>query len=204
RGWVDNAGSRHWLDDGSFLLPSERDGWKHLYHFDADGTLRRQVTSGEWEVRSVDYLDKEGGFVYFTATKDNPVAANLYRVSLAGGPVERLTWEGASHVVAMSPDGKRFIDAWSDPSTPTRVKLLTADGRPVRTIDSHPAYALEEYRLAPRERVHIKTKDGFVLEGALVTPPDLDPNKLYPVWFTTYGGPHTPTVSDSWGGGGLF
>jgi dipeptidyl-peptidase 4 len=201
KAWVDSPGDPHFLDDGTFLLTSERDGWKHLYHFAADGTLKRQVTSGHWEVRSVEYVDKAGGWIYFGATKGNPVATNLYRVKLDGGDVERLTAADGTHATSMSPDGRRFLDAWSDIATPTRVTLYSADGKKVRTIDRNPSYAMEEYRFGKRERVQIRTKDDFVLEGEVITPPDLDESKLYPVWFTTYGGPHAPTVADSWSGG---
>ena len=50
----------------------------------------------------------------------------------------------------------------------------------------------------------IPTKDGFILEAELVLPPDLDTSKKHPVWFMTYGGPHAPTVSDSWAGGRMY
>jgi dipeptidyl aminopeptidase/acylaminoacyl peptidase len=201
KAWVDNPGAPHFLGDGTFLLPSERDGWKHLYRFSADGQLQGRVTSGEWEVRSVEHVDESGGWVYFTATKDSPIAVNLYRVRLGGGPVERLTWGSGSHAVAMSPDGRLFVDTWSDVATPSRVALASAEGRVVRTLDRNPARVLDDYRFGPRELVQIKARDGFLLEGELILPPDLDPKRIYPVWFTTYGGPHAPTVSDAWHGG---
>jgi dipeptidyl-peptidase-4 len=71
----------------------------------------------------------------------------------------------------------------------------------VRTLDTNPVYGREEYRLGAYERVQIKTKDGFDLEGSILKPPDFDPALKYPVWFQTYGGPHAPTVVDAWQGG---
>ena len=65
-------------------------------------------------------------------------------------------------------------------------------------------YRLKEYRFGPRERVAVRTRDGFILEGELVLPADLDPSKKYPVWFMTYGGPHMPMTSDGWMGGRLW
>jgi dipeptidyl-peptidase 4 len=41
-------------------------------------------------------------------------------------------------------------------------------------------------------------KDGTVLEGTLLLPPDFDRNQKYPVWLMTYGGPHAPQVHDAW------
>src|SRR5262249_26145264 len=94
-----------------------------------------------------------------------------------------------------------FIDSWSDHQTPTKVRLYRADATPARTLDTNPVYILEEYRRGPYELVQIKTSDGFVLEGSLLKPPVIDPQRKYPVWFMTYGGPHAPTIHDSWGGG---
>jgi dipeptidyl aminopeptidase/acylaminoacyl peptidase len=203
RAWVADQDPITFLKDGSFLWTSERDGWKHIYHYSADGALRQQVTSGNWEVRSLAHADAESGWIYFTATRDEPISPNLYRTKI-GGPIERLTQGPGSHQVSLSPDGRHFVATSSDLETPSRVKLFAADGQLVRVVDSNPVYRLKEYRIGPRERVHIPARDGFVLEGELVLPPDLDPARKYPVWFTTYGGPHTPMTTDGWFGGRVW
>jgi dipeptidyl aminopeptidase/acylaminoacyl peptidase len=203
KAWIESPGEIRWLTDGSFLWLSERDGWKHLYHYGADGTLKAQLTSGAWEVRALEHVDSKAGWIYFTGTRDNPVSANLYRVK-PGSPIERLTNASGSQTATMSPDGQYFVSSWSDILTPARLRLHASDGRLVRTLDSNPSYELKRLRFGPRERVKISTKDGFLLEGEVVLPPDLDVNKKHPVWFMTYGGPHAPTVSDSWAGGRMY
>src|SRR5260221_4959796 len=67
-----------------------------------------------------------------------------------------------------------------------------------RTLDSNPVYALEEYRLGKFELVKVTMKDGFVLEGSLLLPPDFDPKQKCPVWLMAYAGPDTPTIADAW------
>ena len=200
KAWIESPGPIHWMTDGSFLWFSERDGWKHLYHYAADGTLKAQLTNGDWEVHSLEHVDSRNGWIYFTGTRDNPVSANLYRLK-PGGPIERLTQAAGSQTAAMNPEGQYFVSSCSDIQTPARLRLYAADGRLVRTLDSNPSYELKRLRFGPRERLKISTKDGFLLEAELVLPPDLDTTKKHPVWFMTYGGPHAPTVSDSWGGG---
>jgi dipeptidyl-peptidase-4 len=202
KAWIESPGPLHVLDDKSFLWLSERDGWKHLYHYNSDGSLKGRLTSGPWEIRALENVNSKTGWVYFTATRDNPVAGNLYRVKVGGGPiVERLTQGAGSHDVTMSPEGGLYLSSWSDIQTPSRLRLFGADGHLVRTIDSNPSHELKQLRFGPRERLRIPTKDGFQLEAELILPVDLDPSKKYPVWFMTYGGPHAPTVSDSWMGG---
>ena len=121
-----------------------------------------------------------------------------------GGPIERITQGPGSHQVSLSPDGQLYLATWSDLRTPSQVRLYSADGTLVRTVDTNPVYKLKEYRFGPRERVQIPTKDGFLLEAELILPPDLDPSRKYPVWFMTYGGPHTPMISDGWSGGRIW
>ena len=82
--------------------------------------------------------------------------------------------------------------------------LHDADGKLARTVDTNPVYRLKEYRFNPRERVSVRARDGFALEGELVLPANLDPSKKYPVWFMTYAGPHMPMTSDGWMGGRLW
>jgi dipeptidyl-peptidase 4 len=203
KAWIDSTGPIHWLDDGAFLWLSERDGWKHLYHYSGDGTLKAQLTSGNWEIRALEHVDTKNGWVYFTATRDNPVGINLYRLKL-GGSIERLTHSEGSNTASMSPHGGYFVSNWSDIRNPGRTRLFAADGRFVRTLDSNPSHEIKRLRFGPRERVKIPTKDGFILEAELVLPSDLDPRRKHPVWFMTYGGPHAPTVSDSWAGGRMY
>jgi dipeptidyl aminopeptidase/acylaminoacyl peptidase len=203
KAWVEDPGDPTFLKDGSFLLPSERSGWKHLYHFDKDGKLKGPVTNGDWEARSLHHVDEQAGWVYFSGTRDSHLASNLYRVKLDGSGLERLTTTPGDHRVSLSPKGNLFIDTWSSHTTPAKVALRHTDGNPARTLDTNPVYALEEYRLGKYELVQIKTPDGFVLEGSLLVPPDFDPRRRYPVWFKTYAGPHAATVQDSWGTGQL-
>jgi dipeptidyl aminopeptidase/acylaminoacyl peptidase len=200
KAWIDSPGTIHVLKDQSFLWLSERDGWKHLYHYSADGLLKARLTEGPWEIHRVEHVDSQNGWIYFTAIRDNPVALNFYRVK-PGGSIERLTHTSGNHEVSMSPDGKMFLASWSDIRTPDRMRLYRADGGLIRTVDSNPSHELKRLRFGPHERVQIPARDGFLLEAELILPADLDPAKKYPVWFTTYGGPHAPRISDSWAGG---
>jgi dipeptidyl aminopeptidase/acylaminoacyl peptidase len=204
KAWVDDPGPPTYLKDGSFLLASERTGWRHLYHFDKEGKLKGPLTRGTWEARDLHVVDEKAGWVYFSGTRDSHIASNLYRVKLNGTGLERLTATGGNHVVRVSPTGNLFVDARGSHSAPAQVRLYRADGRLSRTLDTNPVYLLQEYRFARMELVKIKTPDGFELEGSLLKPPNFDPKKKYPVWFMTYGGPHTPMIVDDWLAGRVF
>jgi dipeptidyl aminopeptidase/acylaminoacyl peptidase len=203
KAWVEDTGEPHYLPDGSFLFPSDRAGWKHLYHYSADGTPLGPVTKGEWEVREVLRVDGDAKRVYFTASYTSPTGTDLCRVVI-GGETELLTEKGKSHRVALAPSGPLFIDRASDPLTPTRSGVCDADKGAVRALDTNPVYERDQFKFGKYERVKVPLADGFVLEGALTYPPDFDPKKKYPVWVFTYAGPNMPSLHDEWGGGHIL
>lgn len=146
-------------------------------------------------------MDEKNGWIYFTGTRDSHIAENLYRVRLRGGRIRRLTNTGGSHRVNISPNGKSFIDTWSNTSMSTRVKLCNMRGRRIRILDTNPVYVRQEYRFGEYEQFQIETSDGFLLEASLMKPPDFNSHHKYPVWFTTYAGPHAPRIRDAWNSG---
>ncbi len=202
--WIESPGDLTFLKDGSFLLASERTGWRHLYLYDKAGQLKHAVTEGQWEVRRLHHVDEEGGWAYVSGTRDSHIAENLYRATLDGSEIQRLTQAPGSHRANVSSTGKYFIDTWSDSKTPTRVALRAADGTCLRMLDTNPVYEREEYRFGAYEQFQIDTSDGFALEASLLKPPDFKSDRKYPVWFMTYGGPHAPTIRDSWSGGRAY
>ncbi|MGD1915419.1 MAG: DPP IV N-terminal domain-containing protein, partial [Phycisphaerales bacterium] len=201
--WVTSPGAFTYLDDGSFLTPSERDGFEHLYHYKPDGTLIRQVTSGEWECRRLLHVDEENGVLYFTGTERSHIGNDLYRIGLDGTEPTRLTHEPGTHSVSLNPSATLFIDTWSGLNQPPRSALRnTKDGAIIRWLDTNPVYELDEYQLATVEHVKIPTRhEGIELEAIVHYPPDFDPTQTYPIWVMTYAGPHAPTVRDSWQSG---
>lgn len=199
--WIESPGEPKFLADGSFLLSSERTGWKHWYLYSADGTLKHPVTTGEWEARGLECVDEAGGWIYVTGTRDSHIAENLYRARLDGSAIERLTQASGHHNVSVSPKGNLYVDTWSSHAAPPQVGLYRTDGTLVRMLDTNPVRELEEVRRSPVELFQITMSDGFKIEAAMIKPTNFDPTKKYPVWFQTYAGPHAPTIRDAWGNG---
>jgi dipeptidyl-peptidase-4 len=196
KAWIEDLGELRFLKDGSFLVFSESSGYKHLYHRAADGKLKKQITTGNWDVRKLDKIDEAEGWVYFSGTRDGWLGTQAYRVKLDGGPIEKLTADPGTHEVQFSPGDHWFTDTFSTWDTPPEIRLCRADGSLVRVID-RPEQAKEQPKLGKHEFVQIKTADGFMLNATVLLPPDLDKTKKYPVWFKTYAGPHAPTIRNA-------
>jgi dipeptidyl aminopeptidase/acylaminoacyl peptidase len=203
KAWVDDLGEPRFLPDGTFLILSERSGWKHLYHYSAEGKLRAQVTDGDWEIGNVLRVDAADKRVYFTASMTSPTGTDLCRVTL-GDKVELVSEKGKTHRVSLAPSGPLFIDRFSDSMTPTKAAVVEAGRGQVRMLDINPVRERQKFKFGKYERVKIPMADGFVLEGSITYPPDFDATKKHPVWIFTYAGPHSPTIRDEWGGGRIL
>lgn len=209
--WIEAPAYFRVLDDGGFLLSSERSGWQHLYRYDKDGKLVNQVTDGPWEFRGVERLDEAKGEIYFDCTADSPIGSTLYAVNLDGTGLRQITAERGSHSVSISPGGTYIFDSWSSTDRPDRAALRDAAGALVRTLDTNPVSELDDWQVGRVELVRIPASrpppdqsipdERITLGGMLIYPPDFDPAKKYPVWYSTYAGPHAPTIRDSWSGG---
>jgi dipeptidyl-peptidase-4 len=199
KAWVSAIDDPTWLVDGSFLWQSERSGWRHLYHYAADGKLIKQVTDGRWEVRSLEGVDDKNGLVYFSGTEHSHIAAQGYSIKLDGTGLTRLTATEGTHRIDVSPANNFFIDSWSDINTPTQLRLFDSTGKLLRVIAENKVDALKQYKLGTTELLQVKTRDGFVMDAMMIKPPDFDPKKKYPVMTFTYSGPHAPQVRNGWG-----
>ena len=198
--WVNENGNPVWLKDGTFLWFSERSGYKHLYRYKPDGTLVRQITTGEWDVRSLYGVDENAGVVYFPSSERSAIGTDVYRIALDGSGMTRLSQTPGTHRAIFNPTFTHYVGVWSDVTTPAQVRLHRADGGEVRVIDANPVRALAEFRLSKPEFVQVTARDGFVMDAMLIKPPDFDPARRYPVFQHTYAGPGAAQVRNQWGG----
>ncbi|HYP49356.1 MAG TPA: S9 family peptidase, partial [Pyrinomonadaceae bacterium] len=198
--WVEVIDNPVFLKDESMIWQSTRNGFKHLYHYDVQGKLIRQITDGKWEVRDFYGVDEANGWAYFSATEYDPIGNQIYRIKLDGTSLTRLTKTDGSHSANFNPTFTHFVDSWSDVNTPPQTRLYRADGTLEKVLNENKVAALSEYKLGKVELMRVRTRDGFAMEAMMIKPPDFDPSKKYPVMSYTYSGPHSPSVRNAWGG----
>ena len=192
-------------DPNQFLWFSMRDGYKHLYQYRTDGTLVRQLTTGEYEVEGVIGFDAKGANLFVYANKDNLAGRAAYRVNMKSGEMERITPAEGTHEVVISNDGTQLIDKYASVNVPARAALYNMKGKELYRFYDAPN-PLADYAMPGITLGTIKAADGTTdLYYRLITPPDMDPNKKYPTLVYVYGGPHSQLVTDDWlGGGNLY
>ena len=179
-------------DDSGFLWMSERDGWRHLYHYGYDGAVKKKVTSGAFPVYRVVQVDSTRRQVYVAASGDsaNPYDRHVYRVGLDGTGFTALTSEPGQHQPAFSSSGNFFIDSYSSLTQPQTVELRRADGTLIKRLAEASTAALAAVGYTPPEPFRVKAADGTTdLYGVLYRPADFDPARRYPIIDYIYAGP---------------
>ncbi len=195
-----------------FLWFSMRDGYKHLYLYNLDGSLVKQVTKGEYEVEGFIQFDKKGENIFIYANKNNLDGRDAYRVNLKNGTMECLTNYNSAegtHTVVINDEGTRMVDYFSAVDNPGEVNYVININKPANHRDYNIYRAenpLKDYAMPGVELGTIKAADGKTdLYYRLITPPNMEQGKKYPTLVYVYGGPHSQLVTDSWlGGGNLY
>jgi dipeptidyl aminopeptidase/acylaminoacyl peptidase len=193
---------RHDLNDGEEIIwMSERDGWAHLYPYDGvTGAVKNQITSGEWVVRNVEWVDEENRQIWFRASGKNdgmdPYFLHYYRINFDGSELVAYTEADGEHSVTFSEDREYFVDRWSRVDQPRVAELRRASDREVvmeleRADDS--ALLATGWRYP--EVFVAKGRDGTTdIWGVIIRPTNFDPNRTYPVIEYIYAGPHSAFV----------
>jgi dipeptidyl aminopeptidase/acylaminoacyl peptidase len=205
--FIDYAGKRflHWLERTNELIwMSERDGWNHLWLYDSvSGSVKTQITRGEWVVNRVLQVDENERRIWFLAggvkPGEDPYHRHLCRVNLDGSGFVRLTQGDGTHSVEFSPDHRYFLDTWSRVDQPPTIELRRSeDGTLVVELERADASGLLAAGWTLPERVVAKGRDGSTdIYGILIRPSNFDPTRHYPVVEEVYAGPQDAYVPKS-------
>ena len=188
------------LTDNHILLPSERDGYNHLYLYNLNGQLLRQIVNERFVVKKVYGYDEKTGDAYFAA---NPNGATDQQVMVAhaNGKLEILTQKAGVNHAIFSRDLKYFINIWSDINHPVQYSLCQNNGKVLQTIIDNQELEnnLASYELGKKELFSFTTSEGVLLNGWMVKPANFNPTTKYPVIMYQYGGPGNQQVLNQWG-----
>ena len=185
--------------DQHILVPSERDGYNHIFIYTLNGQLKRQVVKGQFEVTDIYGMDDKTGDVFYAANELGPQDKQVY-VSHANGKTERLTSKEGQNNATFSRGFRYFINIWSDLNNPPVYTLNDSRGRILHTMIDNKALKekYQSYGLGTKELFSFTTSEGVKLNGWMVKPADFSPSKRYPVIMFQYGGPGSQQVLNYW------
>ena len=191
-----------------FLWQSYRDGYNHLYLYNTEGEMLKQLTKGSWIVKEVHGFDANARNLFFTSTaprdanptdEGNPLETYLWKLDMKTGANKCMNPKAGVHYVSLNASGTYMVDNVSSPVIPRDVDIVNLkDGREVKSLLSA-GNPFEKYNM-PSIKVGILTAadSKTKLYYRLVTPPDMDETKKYPTIVYVYGGPHSQLVTGGW------
>lgn len=188
----------------SILMPSDRDGFNHLYIYNMNGQQIRKVGDGDYEITAVYGYDEATGDVYYQAATLNAHDRQVY-VSHRNGRTDRLTKKEGWNNAIFSSDYKYFINTWSDMNTPYVVTTNNNEGKKLSTVidNSETANYIKQNNFNRREMFSFTTSEGVKLDGWMLRPADFSSSKRYPVIMYQYSGPASQQVVNSWSCGSM-
>jgi dipeptidyl-peptidase-4 len=200
RYWINVHDDFRYLQNGQFLWSSERDGFRHLYLYSAEGKELNRITQGNWEVTGVAGVDEAKRRVYYVSSEVSPVERQFYSINLDGSGKMRLSQSAGSHGILLSPVFDYYLDSYSSLTHPTRRTIHTIDGQQWAVYREADRKFMDEYDLLPTQILTIKASDGTPLYARLIKPANFQPGVKYPVIVMVYGGPGAQSIRDSWSG----
>lgn len=198
--YVDINDNLEFLPDGqSFVFTSERDGYNHLYYYNWEKQKLKDLTVGKYDIDNIVGVDKKRKLVYYTAAVNNALERKLYSVDWKGKRTRLLTPEDGTHRITTIAGFNYFLDNYSSLNEPSIYYLRNAKGEIVSTLEDNIKLKLKmnEYALGKLTFTTFKSADGTEdLNAWMITPPNFDKNKKYPVLMFQYSGPGSQQVAD--------
>lgn len=180
-----------------FVIGSDRSGYRHLYEYDYNGTMRRQITKGDFYVTDYYGKDPKTGFHYVQTTVKGAINRNVGYVDSKGN-MKLLNNEEGVASARFSSSFKYYLLTWQDANTAPQYRLYNANGSKIADVELNSAY-MQKFASAPKkEFLKVKNALGEEMDAYIIKPSDFDPNKKYPLLMYQYNGPESQQVVNSW------
>lgn len=180
-----------------FLWQSERDGYNHLYLYNTNGIMEKQLTSGKNLVTQFLGFDPKGNQALIEVTTQNGLGRAIQMVHVTTGKITELTTQTGSYSAKFAQGNSYYLQSYSNVETPTTYEIVQLNGKPIRAITSG-KNPLAAYQLGKTELVTVKNPQGVSLNARLIYPYNFDKNKRYPVLVYVYNGPNVQLVRNRW------
>jgi dipeptidyl-peptidase-4 len=199
--WINVKGAPKFLSGGNqFLWTSERSGFRHIYLYNVDGKLEKELTSGNWEVDDLKGIDETRRRVFFTSSEENPTERQFYSIGLDGSGKQRLTSGAGTHAISLAPNAAYYADDYSSLNSPRQRTFYKSDNTETRQYRADTKPFSDEYEILPAEIVQVKASDDTLLYARMIKPAGFDAGKKYPAVIVVYGGPGEQAVRNRWSG----
>ena len=185
-----------WLNDHICYFQSEATGYSHLYSYDIHTDQKKQLTSGNWEVQSVE-LSKDGKQFYISANKEHPGITHFYLLPVAGGELTQITGMKGGNEVTLSPDEKWLAINHSTMNKPWELYLQpNRPGREAKQITKSTTSEFDSYAWRNPDMISFKNRHGDDVYARVY--PAKDPHPSKPAVVFVHGAGYLQNVHYWW------
>lgn len=206
--WVDTDNvTIDFLDDDSFFWGSERDGFHHLYWYDANGKLKKQITKGNWDVTNYYGFDPKSKEIYVQTTEKGSINRVVSKINIGNGKSTILSNQDGTNSANFSKNFQYFIETSSSATMPATYTLKNGNGKNLKEIQNNndQLKKLEQDHFVTKEFFTVPNENGDQMNAWILKPKDFNPNKKYPLFMFQYSGPGSQQVANRWDvGNGLW
>lgn len=182
-----------------FIIASCRSGYQHLYRYNYNGTLARQITRGEWNVSNFLGYDAQSGSYFYESNQEGALYKAIYKMNAKGVETKLSTLKG-TNTAEFNPSCTYFINRYSSVDEPLVVTVCDARGKTLRTLEDNASLKAlaAQSGLPQKEFFTCANAAGDLMNGYILKPANFDPSKRYPVVMSQYSGPGSQSVLDNW------
>lgn len=187
------------LKDGKqFIWQSRRDGYNHIYLYDTDGKLVKQLTSGDWDVTAFLGFDEDFDNLFYISAEGSPLNKTLYKINIKSGKRSKISIADGVHMARLSPRGHFLLDIYSSKNNAGTASIINI-GKHKETVFFQSENPYKNFTMPEITLGSVKADDNQTdLYYRMVKPINFDPKIKYPVIVYVYGGPHSQLVDNSW------
>jgi len=188
--------SLKWAPDESFItFVSDSDENLNTYYLESifhlpldGGKIKDLLPDFQYQVYS-HFWNVENKIIYFTA--NTGVNVQLFSLNTEANKVKQLT-EGVNVIgnVEYNDELGKIVFTNTNPQQPDEVYISDIDNIEFEKL-TNSNKIIDELNLAKYETIRWKSKDGKMVEGILIYPPDYDSSKKYPMVVQLHGGPES-------------
>ncbi len=206
--WIDTDNvTLEFLADNSFIWGAERDGNRHLYWYDQNAKLKKQITKGDWEVTNYYGYNPKTKEVFIQTTQQGSINKVVSKVNIDSGKTTLISNSTGTNSANFSQNYNYFIETSSSASKPYTYVLKDGNGKTVKELQNNDEQLkkLQQDNMVTKEFMTIPNEAGDQMNAWVMKPKDFDPNKEYPLFMFQYSGPGSQQVTNSWDqGNGLW
>lgn len=206
--WIDTDNvTLEFLADNSFIWGAERDGNRHLYLYDENGKLKKQITKGDWEVTNYYGYNPKTKEVFIQTTQQGSINKVVSKVNINTGKTTLISNSTGTNSANFSQNYNYFIETSSSAAKPYTYVLKDGNGKTLKELQNNEEQLkkLQQDNMVTKEFMTIPNEAGDQMNAWVMKPKDFDPNKKYPLFMFQYSGPGSQQVTNSWDqGNGLW